>query len=183
MFVKHVIPALLLFTTSVFSERIAIDTTLTNTLTRHAWFASAAYSSDCNIPPFNTIIEKDFSDFTTDTQVRLFRDDAAEEYILAFRGTSSIIDVITDFRSSLVDCTPALPLCANCTVSLYLRDNLPATEPCFDKLDRYSAMKDFSASTSPCRTTSFHISQPSFKTLHTHLRLPVIAWYVKNYIS
>lgn len=121
MFSKHMISIILLFAASVFSERIAIDATLTNTLTRYAWFASAAYSADCNIPPFNATTEKDFSDFFTDTQAKLFRDDAKQEFILAFRGTSSMIDVITDIRSSLVGCTPALPLCGNCTVSFCLR--------------------------------------------------------------
>lgn len=131
MFARHMVPLLILFIASVVSERIAIDATLTDTLTRYAWFASAAYSSDCNVPPFNTTIEKDFSAFITDTQARLFRDDMTKEYILAFRGTSSIIDVITDFRSSLVDCTTALPLCANCTVSICASDKFPSDKNLF----------------------------------------------------
>lgn len=119
MFDRRSLAVILLTTASVMPERIVLTADLTNTLTRYAWFASAAYSADCNIPPLNTTIEEDFFDFITDTQARLFRDDETREYILAFRGTSSIIDVITDLRQSLVDCTSALPLCANCTVSLF----------------------------------------------------------------
>lgn len=118
MFYKRIL-AFLWFTATALSERIAIDATLTNTITRYAWFASAAYSSDCKIPPFNTTVEKTFYDMITDTQATLFRDDLVEEYILAFRGTSSPVDIITDFRRSLVNCTAALPSCVNCTVSRF----------------------------------------------------------------
>lgn len=116
MFGRQILAVVLLFATETISERIPIDATLTNTLIRYAWFASAAYSSRCKIPPFNTTIEKNFSDLITDTQVTLFRDDLRAEYILAFRGTSSPWDIVTDFRKSLVNCTHAFPSCTNCTV-------------------------------------------------------------------
>ncbi|KAJ4394773.1 hypothetical protein N0V93_003993 [Gnomoniopsis smithogilvyi] len=115
MFGSRILTIVPLFAVSVISERIPVDSALTDTLTRYAWFASAAYSSNCNIPPFNTTIEKKFHHVITDTQATLFRDDLHAEYILAFRGTSSPWDIITDLRRSLVDCTSALPSCTNCT--------------------------------------------------------------------
>lgn len=100
------------------AEVTVVYETLLENLVRYAYFSSAAYSDSCQHPPFNTTVEKRFSDMMTDTQVTLFRDDLAKEYILAFRGTSSVFDLVTDFRKALVDCTPAVgTACENCTVS------------------------------------------------------------------
>lgn len=67
--------------------------------------------------PFETKVEKQFRNVLTDAQATLFRDDSAKEFILSFRGTSSLFDIITDLRMTLVDCTPAVGAsCKNCTV-------------------------------------------------------------------
>lgn len=143
---KYIFTFLVLFTaTLAASERIAVDATVTNTLARYAWFASAAYSSYCEIPPFNTTVEKEFYDVVTDTQATLFRDDLTEEYILAFRGTSSILDIITDLRMDLVDCTPALPSCPRCTVSFCFSHEKVSISTLLHSLTttiRYSAIRD-----------------------------------------
>lgn len=100
------------------AERTFVEEALLQNLVRYAYFSSAAYSHICKHPPFDTTVEMRFSDMMTDTQVTLFRDDSTKEYILAFRGTSSILDLVTDFRKALVDCTPAIgEACQNCTVS------------------------------------------------------------------
>lgn len=67
--------------------------------------------------PFETTIEKKFSNILTGARATLFRCDQTKEYVLAFKGTSSILDVVTDFRKALVDCTPAVGTeCKNCYV-------------------------------------------------------------------
>lgn len=99
------------------AQKVAVDGKVLGALTRYAYFSSAAYSLNCKIPPFGSSVETKFQDSETDAQGTLFRDDAMKEYILAWRGTSSISDILVDLQQSLVDCTPVTGAnCPNCTV-------------------------------------------------------------------
>ncbi|KAG8157245.1 hypothetical protein KVR01_012953 [Diaporthe batatas] len=98
------------------AQKTQVSTTVYDQLTRYARFASAAYSSNCANPPFGSSVEKMFDEATTDTQATLFRDQSAQEYILSFRGTSSIQDFVTDSQQDLVPCSAAHGIsCAGCT--------------------------------------------------------------------
>lgn len=101
------------------AQKTQVSTTVYDQLARYARFASASYSSNCANPPFGSTVEKMFNDQKTDTQVTLFRDESAQEYILSFRGTSSVQDFVTDLQQDLVSCSAADGIsCLGCTVSL-----------------------------------------------------------------
>ncbi|KAH6654824.1 Alpha/Beta hydrolase protein [Truncatella angustata] len=108
--------------TSVVSQKTPVDEGLLADFKRYATFASAAYSSSCAQPPLGSVVEQYFSDITTSTQATLFRDDATEEYIISFRGTSDVQDFLTDLDQDLVPCVAPGIDCSGCTCSQgYLR--------------------------------------------------------------
>ncbi|KAI0129670.1 Alpha/Beta hydrolase protein [Xylariales sp. AK1849] len=100
---------------AVVSVKTPIDAALLTTFERYAAFASASYSSDCTIPPYGSVVVNYINDDTTDTQATLFRDDTAAEFILSFRGTSTIQDFITDEEQDLVSCVAPGIECLGCT--------------------------------------------------------------------
>lgn len=102
----------------VSTTKTPIDSELLATLERYAAFASAAYSSDCSVPPYGSVVENYIDDVATSTQVTLFRDDASEEYILSFRGTSDVQDFLTDLDQDLVSCVAPGLDCSGCTVRI-----------------------------------------------------------------
>ncbi|KAI3398074.1 hypothetical protein diail_9938 [Diaporthe ilicicola] len=105
-----------LFLSGVLAQKTPVSTTVYDQLARYARFASASYSSDCANPPFGSTVVKMFNVASTDTQAYLFRDDSAQEYILSFRGTSSVQDFVTDLEQSLVPCSAAVGIsCLGCT--------------------------------------------------------------------
>lgn len=107
-----------LLLTGALAQKTQVSTTVYDQLSRYARFASASYSSSCTNPPFGSSVAKMFNDAKTDTQVTLFRDDSAQEYILSFRGTSSVQDFVTDLEQTLVSCSAADGIsCLGCTVS------------------------------------------------------------------
>ena len=108
-----------LFASVALAQKTQVSTTVYDQLSRYARFASASYSSNCANPPFGSSVEKEFEDKKTDTQVTLFRDDNAQEYILSFRGTSNVQDFLTDLDQTLVSCSAADGIsCLGCTVCL-----------------------------------------------------------------
>lgn len=113
----YLITATSLLVGAVSSAATPVDATLLATLERYAAFASAAYSSDCSQPPYDSVVEQYIDDAATSTQATLFRDDAYEEYILSYRGTSDIQDFLTDFNQDLVSCDAPGIDCSGCTVS------------------------------------------------------------------
>ncbi|KKY29691.1 putative feruloyl esterase a [Diaporthe ampelina] len=105
-----------LFASVALAQKTQVSTTVYDQLSRYARFASASYSSNCANPPFGSSVEKEFEDKKTDTQVTLFRDDNAQEYILSFRGTSNVQDFLTDLDQTLVSCSAADGIsCLGCT--------------------------------------------------------------------
>lgn len=100
------------------AQKTAVTSSVLAELSRYAAFASAAYSDNCVVPPFGATVDKFINDEPTSTQVTLFRDDAAKEFILSFRGTSDVQDFLTDLDQDLVPCSAAAGItCTNCTVS------------------------------------------------------------------
>jgi hypothetical protein len=65
----------------------------------------------------------------TDTQATLFRDDSAQELIIAFRGTSSPADLDTDFLFGLVPLTAAGTSCPTCKVRHLLHKDSHVSVP------------------------------------------------------
>lgn len=124
-----------LLLSGAFAQKTQVSTAVYDQLSRYARFASASYSSDCTNPPFGSSVEKEFDDAATSTQVTLFRDDNAQEYILSFRGTSDVQDFVTDLQQTLVSCSAAVGIsCLGCTVCLsifkwvvLLADSFPAS--------------------------------------------------------
>ncbi|KAK2611503.1 hypothetical protein N8I77_004837 [Diaporthe amygdali] len=133
------------------AQKTQVSTAVFDQLSRYARFASAAYSSDCTNPPFGSTVEKTFDDTATDTQVTLFRDDSAREYILSFRGTSSVQDFVTDLEQTLVSCSAADGIsCLGCTCAQ-------------GYLGQYVSVQDDIVTT----LTSSLASKPSYKLIVT----------------
>lgn len=127
------------------ATKTPIDAGLLATLERYAAFASAAYSSDCSVPPYGSVVETYINDIPTSTQATLFRDDAAEEYIISFRGTSDIQDFLTDLDQDLISCVAPGLECLGCTVCK------TSLIRCKSPTNRYnhSVLKDTSDNTMP----------------------------------
>ncbi|KAH7411447.1 alpha/beta-hydrolase, partial [Cadophora sp. MPI-SDFR-AT-0126] len=84
---------------------------------RYTKFSAAAYADNCPIPPNGASVAKFFDIKSTDTQAYLFQDDAAKEFIVSFRGTSTIQDFVVDFDQGLVPFVAVgVEGCAGCTV-------------------------------------------------------------------
>ncbi|KAF2191616.1 alpha/beta-hydrolase, partial [Zopfia rhizophila CBS 207.26] len=73
-------------------------------------------AASCPNPPGSAVVAKYFDESSTDTQAFLFRDDAEQELILAFRGTSTIQDFVSDFDQTLVPYTSTGVSCSGCTI-------------------------------------------------------------------
>lgn len=140
----------------VSATKTPIDSGLLATLERYAAFASAAYSSNCSVPPYGSFVEDYIDDVATSTQVTLFRDDASEEYILSFRGTSDVQDFLTDLDQDLVSCVAPGLDCSECTVRMISLSVKPASVHKADthQPDIDSARRVISGSTMPSRPKS-----------------------------
>ncbi|KAF2994270.1 hypothetical protein E8E13_002466 [Curvularia kusanoi] len=101
--------------------RVTIDPNLYPVLQRYTRFAVAGLATftynggTCPSPPFNSVLVKAINNLVTDTQVAIFRDDAAKELIVSFPGTASAQDFITDFAFLPLNQTTA-PGCTDCKV-------------------------------------------------------------------
>ncbi|KAI4682970.1 uncharacterized protein J4E84_006872 [Alternaria hordeiaustralica] len=70
----------------------------------------------CKSPPFGSkLVRKVVSDIVNDTQVAVFQDDAAKEFIVSFAGSSSLQDFGTDFNFFFMPFDSA-PGCTGCQV-------------------------------------------------------------------
>ncbi|KAI1842352.1 hypothetical protein JX266_011393 [Neoarthrinium moseri] len=112
MFFSKLVMAALAAT--VLAEKTPVTPLLLANFERYAAFASAAYSSDCANPPFNSTVVRYINDVPTDTQATLFRDDIAQQFIISFRGTSDIQDFVTDLDQVLVPCVAQGIQCPTC---------------------------------------------------------------------
>lgn len=87
-------------------------------------FAAAALTTGCKTLYGATVISY-VANTETDTQGYVARSDSRSEIIVSLRGTSSIVDVVTDSRTDLVACTgtgityPAGSLCHDGFMSSY----------------------------------------------------------------
>ncbi|KNG49846.1 feruloyl esterase a [Stemphylium lycopersici] len=87
-----------------FRRRELIQPSLYPILQRYTRFAVASLATfvyglgECANPPFQSVLVRKVTNLVTDTQVAIFRDDAAREFVVSFPGTSSIQDFGTDFN-------------------------------------------------------------------------------------
>ncbi|OSS44304.1 hypothetical protein B5807_11000 [Epicoccum nigrum] len=101
--------------------RVNIDPAFYPILQRYTRFAVASLATftfnggQCPSPPFNSTLVTAINNLITDTQVAVFRDDAARELIVSFAGSASVQDFITDFAFIPVNHTTA-PGCNDCKV-------------------------------------------------------------------
>src|SRR5690349_4691435 len=90
------------------------------TLQRYTKFAVASLATfvygfgSCKKPPFKSTLVKKYSNILTSTQVAIFQDDAAGEFIVSFPGSSSPQDFGTDINAVAITFTA--PGCSGCKV-------------------------------------------------------------------
>lgn len=96
-----------------------------NAIARYHQFAAASYMDKCPSPPFGSSIQKFINVSSTDSQAVVFHDASANEIILAFRGSSSPIDLDTDLAFTLNDISLDGVSCSGCQVSLLLKNPVP----------------------------------------------------------
>ncbi|CAG8136365.1 unnamed protein product [Penicillium olsonii] len=96
-------------------------------ISRYTAFSAAAYADTCESPPGSKVIQY-FSDEATDTQGTLFEDEARQELIMAFRGTSSPKDLDTDLIFTLVPLTAPGTKCPDCKVHKRFQEAYVAVE-------------------------------------------------------
>ncbi|KAF2853272.1 alpha/beta-hydrolase [Plenodomus tracheiphilus IPT5] len=101
--------------------RELIEPSLFPVLQRYTKFAVASLATftfnlgACPRPPFGSKLVKTINNILTDTQVAVFQDDTAKEYIVSFPGSSSVQDAVTDINYFLMPFTTA-PGCNACQV-------------------------------------------------------------------
>jgi hypothetical protein len=87
---------------------------------RYTKFSAASYADNCPTPPLGAAVAKFVNVVETNTQAYLFRDDAAKELILAFRGTTNAQDLFADFDQGLVPFTAVgVTGCNGCAVRVF----------------------------------------------------------------
>lgn len=82
-----------------------INETVYNDLVFYAKYCAASYGSVCPRPMGNTLVER-VRDEVTGTDGMVVRDDRRKEIVVAFRGTSELMDAITDLLFVLVPLQP-----------------------------------------------------------------------------
>ncbi|KZW03567.1 alpha/beta-hydrolase [Exidia glandulosa HHB12029] len=82
-------------------KRAPLQQRVYDQLLYHFKYASSAYASSCAHPNGQHLV-KTFSNKATNTQSYIARDDAKEEFIVAFRGSTDCTDAKTEKNSKLV---------------------------------------------------------------------------------
>ncbi|KAE9374963.1 alpha/beta-hydrolase, partial [Stipitochalara longipes BDJ] len=99
------------------AHQTIVSEELFQSFVRYTKFAAASYSDNCPIPPNGATVANFFSVASTDTQAYLFRDDAAKELVLAFRGTSDLYDFAVDLNQTLIPYeSVGISSCGGCEV-------------------------------------------------------------------
>jgi len=93
--------ALLIASVAIPSAHAQVSSTIYTNLVRYAHFSSAAYiisstGSSAGCSPQGATVTTFFSDGGTDTQGYIARDDSKKEFIVAFRGSTSVTDYEDD---------------------------------------------------------------------------------------
>ncbi|KAF2762867.1 alpha/beta-hydrolase [Pseudovirgaria hyperparasitica] len=114
--------ALTALTAAAVNAQTAVSGDVYNNIVRYSNFAAAAYANNCPKPPSGSTILKFFNGTATNTQAYLFRDTAAKELVLAFRGTSTPLDLDTDFLFTLTQLTLPGTSCSGCQVHQGFQD-------------------------------------------------------------
>ncbi|KAL6712124.1 hypothetical protein ACN47E_000001 [Coniothyrium glycines] len=102
-------------------SRQLIESNLFPVLQRYTKFAAASLATfvfglgNCPTPPFRSRLVVKINNILTDTQVAVFQDDVAKEFIVSFPGSSSVQDFVTDLNFPLTPFTSA-PGCNGCRV-------------------------------------------------------------------
>jgi len=102
-------------------SRELIEPSMFPVLSRYTKYAVASAATfvfnlgTCPSPPFGSRLVKTINNRITDTQVAVFQDDTAKEFIVSFPGSTSIRDFVTDFVFFLTPLTTA-PGCDGCEV-------------------------------------------------------------------
>ncbi|CCG81938.1 putative Lipase [Taphrina deformans PYCC 5710] len=101
-------------------------------LVRNARFAAAAYTDQCSRPPNGAVLVQEIVDPLTDTQGYVARADDTKEIIVALRGSSSVVDFLTDAETSLVPCSsPGVPYPSPARCHSGFQDSWNAVQPKF----------------------------------------------------
>ncbi|CAG8115686.1 unnamed protein product [Penicillium salamii] len=107
-----VVPAFILLSQGLAQSAVSKD--VFENISRYTAFSAAAYADTCETPPAGSKVIQYFSDEATDTQGTLFEDEAKQELIMAFRGTSSPKDLDTDLIFTLVPLSAPGTKCSDC---------------------------------------------------------------------
>lgn len=99
---------------------LAVSDSLYASFQRYTNFSAAAYASSCPTPPFGASVVQYFANETADAHATLFEDSSAEEFIMAFKGTSDFTTLIADISQALGPFDTVAVDCSGCEVSLSL---------------------------------------------------------------
>ncbi|QIW97188.1 hypothetical protein AMS68_002706 [Peltaster fructicola] len=73
-----------------------LDPTAFAPILKYASYVEASYQQPCKKPPGGAVTIKDFNITSSDTQASLYRLDSSKELIIAYPGSNSTVDYITD---------------------------------------------------------------------------------------
>ncbi|KUJ19447.1 S133a Anfaea-ferulic acid complex [Mollisia scopiformis] len=92
-----------------------ISTALLDTFIHYASICMATYDGDLCLSPGGLTKVTDITNSETDVHGWILRDDAAQEIVVAFRGTESVQNYESDMNYTLAD-FDTMPSCTNCQV-------------------------------------------------------------------
>lgn len=96
-------------------------------------YATIYPQAPCPIPPAGTVVQG-FANADLDTQMTLFRDDSRRELVLAFPGTASLGDIVTDISVGMVPATMKGVNCPACRVHEGVLKSFNAIEPATERV-------------------------------------------------
>lgn len=94
----------------------AVSDSIFTDIRRFTQYAGAAYAEDCPSLPYGSTVLNTFNSTTTDTKAILFKDDSAEQIILAFRGSATPRNLDQDFQFGLTPLNLTGTSCPSCNV-------------------------------------------------------------------
>ncbi|GIZ42551.1 hypothetical protein CKM354_000581300 [Cercospora kikuchii] len=108
--------------------RTTVSQSLYDTLIFYGRYASTYTTAPCKNPPEGTVVQG-FANADPTTEMTLFRDDARKQLIMAFPGTASLQDFVTDVSAQQVPATIAGVNCPECKVHQGVLKSWNAIQP------------------------------------------------------
>lgn len=112
---------------------LQVSQALYDTLIYYGRYCATYPKAPCQIPPSGTVVQG-YANTDPDTEMTLFRSDSDQELVMAFPGTASLGDFLTDVSNQLVSATIAGVNCSACMVHSGVLKSWTGMQPAAQKV-------------------------------------------------